>query len=197
VLGDDAGERLLVIPRLGTDVPRLDDTTVLEVRGTVHALSEGETAGRFVQPGGVLAGQGTAVVLTATRVSVTPPRRVTEGPDTTAATIEAILADPRAFDGRLVEVIGDPRRTPRGFVLSADGRDVFVSAPEAGLDQLPEDGNVRIQAKVQRLSAYAADTLERAFATDPPGVEPGEPPVVDRLPIEPGEPYLLLRQISP
>jgi hypothetical protein len=197
VIGDDSGKRLLVIPQLGTDVPRLNDSTVLEVRGTVHMLAEDETAGDFVEPGGILASQRAAVVLTATRVSVTPPPRVTQGPDTAGTTIEAILADPRAWDGQLVEVTGEPRRTPRGFMLSAEGRDIFVSAPEADVARLPERGEVRVQAKVQRLSAYAADTLERAFETDPPGVQPGEPPVVDRLPIEPGEPYLLLRQISP
>jgi hypothetical protein len=135
------------------------------------------------------------VLIVASRVEITPPPRTTKGPDTTATTVEALVADPRAFDGQLVEVSGEARRAPRGFVLSADGSDVFVSAPSADLERLRQNGTVRVQAKVQRLSGLAADTLERAFKVDPPAAQPGEPPMLERLPIQPGEPYLLLRDL--
>jgi hypothetical protein len=132
----------------------------------------------------------------ASNVSLTPPPRATSGPETAGTTIPAILRDPRAFDGRLVRVSGTARRTPRGLVLRDDGRDVFVSAPASDLNAVSDGEGISVQAKVQRLSGLAADTLERAFATDPPGEQSGEPPVLDRLPIDPGEPYLLLRDIG-
>src|SRR5690242_19910972 len=39
VIGDDAGTQLLVVPALGTDVPHMSENTVVQVRGTVHALA--------------------------------------------------------------------------------------------------------------------------------------------------------------
>jgi hypothetical protein len=196
VIGDDADAKLLVVPDLGVDVPRLDDDTVVRVRGKVHALTEGDSAAGFVHPGGILESEGTHVLLTADQVAVTPPRRVTEGPSTDATTLAAILNDPRAFDGRLVSVTGTARPVPRGLILSAGGQDVFVSAPRSDVDAVSRGDQVQVQAKVQRLSGLAADTLETAFTTDPPSDEPGEPPILDRLPIDAGEPYLLLREID-
>jgi hypothetical protein len=71
-----------------------------------------------------------------------------------------------------------------------------VSAPRSDVDAVSRGDQVQVQAKVQRLSGLAADTLETAFTTDPPSDEPGEPPILDRLPIDAGEPYLLLREID-
>jgi hypothetical protein len=107
------------------------------VRGTVHALSAGDTAAGFVEPGGILKSEGMEVLVTVERVEVTPPRRVTKGPDTVGTTVTAVLRDPQAFDGRLVEVSGRAWPSARGFVLSADGRDIFVSSRHGSWSRFP------------------------------------------------------------
>jgi hypothetical protein len=196
VIGDDSGQRLLVVPSLGTDLPRLDEDSVVHVRGTVHALTENDTTGGYVEPGGILASPGVNALLVADRVEITPPPRITSGPDTTGATLAAIAGDPAAYDGSLVNVGGTAHKTKRGFVLTADGHDLFVSAPASELDAVGDGERVRVQAKVQRLSGLAAQELEHAVQTDPPGPQPGEPASLQRLPVDPGEPYLLLRSLA-
>jgi hypothetical protein len=81
----------------------------------------------------------------------------------------------------------------RGAILS---RAAALDPPEH-LEQLGllPDGVASRQRWQKAASAVEKYRLE--FETDPPGTQPGEPPVVDRLPIDRGEPYLLLRQISP
>lgn len=194
VLGDDAGQHLLVVPDLGVDVPPLSDNSVVEVRGTVHALGEDDTDSGFVQPGGILDEEGTAVLITAQTVSLTPPPRVTSRPEPVDTTLNAILRDPRAFDGRNVTLEGEATRLgDRGFVFSSGGDDVYVSAPQSELTQVQEGERVRINVKVQRLSGRAAETLERQATTAP---DPSLEALVDRLPIDPGEPYLLFRNLE-
>ena len=67
-----------------------------------------------------------------------------------------------------------------------------MSAPRDELADVQDGERITINAKVQRLSGLSARTLERqlgAFPDDPQAV-------LDRAPVDPGEPYLLLRGIE-
>jgi hypothetical protein len=197
VLGADADRRLLVVPNLGVDVPELDDDDVLAVKGVVRIPERGDPG--FVAPDALMerAGGGVAPVLRAESVDLV------SGPDTPLATeadratVEQLLRDPRAFDERAVVVGGTVKRVvDRGFALADDGAAIFVSAPRSKLGTLDPGQLVRIRAELTRLSAYGADALEHALATDPPGDQPRSSLDVGDVPIEVGEPYLLLRAVD-
>lgn len=126
VIGDDADETLLVVPRLGVAVPDVDENTVLRVTGVVVRGSASRVGGR-------------------------------------------------------------------GFVLSQDGATIFVSASGSELERLQDGERVRVRGDLARLSTYGADELEQAIRSDPPGDQPRSALELDELPIEVGEPYLLLR----
>jgi hypothetical protein len=55
---------------------------------------------------------------------------------------------------------------------------------------------VRVRAELSRLSAYGADALEKALASDPPWDQQREELDLDDVPIEAGEPYLLLCEVD-
>jgi hypothetical protein len=197
VLGDDADTRLLVVPELGVDVPDIDENSVLVVEGAVRLPNR--TRAGLLAPGELMRRNdgGVAPVVAATRVTLSEGPEQPIETDADHATIRQVLRDPRAWDERALVVRGTVARlTPRGFILAQEGESIFVSAPDSQLSGLRQGDRVRVRAELSRLSQFGADAVEQAFATDPPGDQAGSPDL-GGVPIERGEPYLLLRGIEP
>jgi hypothetical protein len=114
-----------------------------------------------------------------------------------AATIDQILRDPANWDEGIVRVPGEAYPAgDRGFVLRGSGRTIWVAAP-AGTDGIDPGERVTVAGEVERLTEANADRVDQALR-DP--TEPGAPPppgdVVQETPVETGEPFIVLRQLS-
>jgi len=186
VLGDDAGLNLLVLPRAGAGVPRdLSEDTVLRVRGTVgHAPAELDAQGSLSPMGRLVAVSDARAVLRADRVELLNPRRIVDRPSPPfpRAAVSEILNDPAGVEGPVV-VSGTARHVAAsGFVLTASGESIYVGAPGSALRELTEGERVSVRADVERLSAFRSDRIA--------GRAGGAPPA-------PGDPFLVLRSISP
>ena len=77
-----------------------------------------------------------------------------------------------------------------------DGATIFVSAPSRDLSAVEAGDGVHIRAELSRLSAFGSDALEDALQTDPPGDQPSSASGIGEVPIDRGEPYLLLRGLD-
>jgi hypothetical protein len=194
VLGDDAGAILLVVPQLGVEVPEMDEDTVVSVTGEVRLPEQGERG--FVAPDGLL--EGPSPVIAAERVSLVAAPEEPVAVNADQVTVAQLLRDPAAYTDDPLLVFGTAHRIgDRGFVLAGDqAATIFVSAPASRLQDLQEGDRVRVRAELSRMSAYGADALEKALASDPPWDQQREELDVDDVPIEVGEPYLLLREVD-
>ena len=196
VIGDDADVTLLAIPQLGVTVPPVDENDVLRITGEVR-IPEGTEAG-FLDAGGLLTDDrdGAEPVIAATRVE----RGTLGDPDErfpVDVTVEQLVGSPRAFDERPLRVRGVARQLGgRGFVLTDDDASIFVSAPTTELEQVQDGERISIRADLSRLSRYGEDALGEALADDPAGAQPDAQLDLEALPIEAGEPYLLLRSLE-
>jgi hypothetical protein len=193
VLGDDAGETLLVVPELGVEVPEMDEDTAVAVTGEVTLPGQGDRG--FVAPDGML--DGASPVIAAERVSLVAEPEEPAALNADQVTVRQLLRDPRAYTDDPLLVPGTAHRVgDRGFVLADDGATIFVSAPSAQLEDLRAGDPVRVRAELSRLSAYGADALEKALASDPPWDQQREALDLEDVPIQVGEPYLLLRGLD-
>jgi cold shock CspA family protein len=198
VLGDDAATPLLVVPELGVDVPVMDENSVVVVEGIVRVPDRAQAG--LLGPAALMEGDdgGVAPVVAASRVKLTEGPEPPIAAEADEATIRQLLRDPRAWGEASLVVPGQVTRiTGRGFTLTDEGTSIFVSAPAAELSELKQGQRVRIRAELSRLSQFGADAVEQAVTTVPPGDQ--APPVtgLGDIPIERGEPYLLLRGIEP
>jgi hypothetical protein len=197
VLGDDAEHELLVVPSLGVAVPGVDDNDVLAVEGVVRIPERGGAG--YVAPDALMerVDGGIAPVVQAESIELVSNPDEPLAAEADHATVRQLLRDPRAWDERAVVVRGTVTRVvDRGFTLIQDGAAIFVSAPASELGALDAGQHVRIRAELTRLSGFGADALEHALATDPPGDQPGSSLDIGDVPIEVGEPYLLLRALD-
>lgn len=197
VLGDDAERRLLVVPRLGVDVPEIDEDSAVEVEGVVR-IPERSGAG-YLAPDALMEREdgGVAPVVAADSVKLVAGGEEPLAVEAEQATVRQLLRDPRAWDERELTLTGTATRVmDRGFTFKQDGATIFVSAPSRDLSALEAGDRVQIRAELTRLSAFGADALEEALHTDPPGDQPRSSIDVGDVPIEAGEPYLLLRGLD-
>jgi hypothetical protein len=205
VIGDDAGKKLLVIPRPGVSVPRMGEDTVVRVTGTVRTIdpkaeADGLRDTGLVRQGGLLS-IGADALISATHVELTPPRR---GPAERnlrfrVSTVPRLYKDLEVFEDRPVVVTGRASAVgKRGFLLTQDGRSIFVSAPFSKLEGLDPGERVRISGEVATLSRFrtqqANQVIERALASDEPG--PTSKGELRDVPFSRGQPYLLLRSLQ-
>lgn len=185
VLGDDAGEQLLVLPQPSADIPRIDENTVLRVRGTVDVVGDGgSTAAGYLREGGLLEPGMPEPIVRAEQVElIIPPEAVEQSESApVAATVPQIVRDPEQYAGRALAVSGQVSRIGgRGFTLTQDGASIFVSTAGSGVEDVREGEQVRITADVSRLSEFRARQLAEELGPDAP---------------EPDDPYLLLRTLE-
>ena len=197
VLGDDADQPLLVIPRLGVEVPQLDEDTAVAVEGVVR-IPERAGAG-FLAPDALMEREhgGVAPVLAAESVELVTGAGEPLAVEAEQVTVPQLLRDPRAWDERELALTGTATRVvERGFTLMQDGATIFVSAPSRDLSAVEAGDGVHIRAELSRLSAFGSDALEDALQTDPPGDQPSSASGIGEVPIDRGEPYLLLRGLD-
>ena len=194
VIGDDAGHRLLVVPRTGTTVPDLDENTVVRVRGVIRVVGSGADTGAvegLLLQGGVLEPDDTEPILEATSVEYLLPPRASgeEAPD--ATTVPLLLRDPKAFEGGGVAVSGSATKLGSlGFALTEDGKSIFVSAPASQLEQLEDGARVFVRGDVSRLSAFRSRLLRGEL-------QRAALPALAHMPREVGELFLKLRVLNP
>ena len=135
-IGDDADGRLLVYPQPAADVPALDESTVVRVRGTVEVAEPQATSpDGFVDRGGLLAASGATAVVLAEQIAIVA-RNPNEPPPAesiaTTTTISRLLAEPDDFSDGPVKIPGRVSALlPSGFVLAANGGRIFVGAPRS------------------------------------------------------------------
>jgi hypothetical protein len=194
LLGDDAGKKLLVIPQPGVAVPRMGEDTVVRVKGTVRSVdpeAEGVTGDGLVRQGDLLT-VGPNAIVSAAEVELTPPVRDAVGRDLRfrVATVPRLYEEREVFEDRPVVVVGRASAIgERGFVLTQDGRSVFVSAPASKLERLNRGEKVRVRGEVAALSRLrtevANQTAENAARRPPADV-----------PFSAGDPYVLLRTLD-
>jgi hypothetical protein len=184
VLGDDAGQNLLVLPRAGAAVPRdLTEDTVLRVRGTVgQRPATLDDRGPLSPISRVMAVSDARAIVRADRVELLNPRRVVDQPKPPfpRAHVRDVLRDAAAVDGPVVVTGRATKVSASGFVLSSGGASIYLGAPAAALRAVTEGEVVSVRADVERLSPFRADR------------------VADRVggaPAEPGDPFLRLRSI--
>jgi hypothetical protein len=197
VLGDDAGTTLLVVPQLGTAVPELDENSVVRVTGPVRLVERGEAG--FPAPGGPLedGGDGPAPIVAAERVEFVADQDAPILREVDQVTVERLLRDPGAFDEAGLAVTGTATKVgDRGFLLTQDGATIFVSAPAQELEAIEDGARLTVRAEPAFLSGFGSDALERALASDPPTDQPASELDPGEIPVEPGEPYLLLRGVD-
>jgi hypothetical protein len=196
-LGDDAENSLLVVPQLGVDVPEMDEDTVVSVEGVVR-IPERAGAGALA-PDALMAreGGGVAPLLAADSVELVPAGEEPLAVEAEQATVPQLLRDPRAWDERPLNLTGTLARvTQRGFALAQNGATIFVSAPASELGALEAGDRVQVRAELSRLSAYGSDALEQALQGDSPADQPQSAFDLEELPIDRGEPYLLMRALD-
>lgn len=197
VIGDDAENPLLVVPRLGVDVPQINEDTVVAVEGVVR-IPERTGAGR-VAPDALMEREdgGVAPLLAADSVELVPAGDEPLALEAEHASVRQLLRDPRAWDERPLNVTGTVVRvTERGFAITQNGATIFVSGPASELDALKAGDRVEVRAELSRLSAFGADALEQALQSDSPIDQPPSSFDIDDVPIDRGEPYLLLRALE-
>lgn len=186
VLGDDAGANLLVLPRAAAAVPRdLTQNTVLRVRGTVgHPPAEFDAQGRLSPLGRLITISDARAVLRADRVELLNPRRIVDRPSPPfpRARVSEILNEPAAVEGPIAVTAAAHHVSASGFVLTSSGESIYVGAPGSALRLLTEGERVSVRADVERLSPFRSDRIA--------GRASGAPSA-------PGDPFLVLRGISP
>ena len=186
-----------MVPRLGVDVPEMDEDTVVAVEGVVR-LPERTGAG-LVAPDALMERPdgGVTPLLAADSVELVPAGERPVAGEAKRATVQQLVRDPRAWDERPLNVTGTVVRVAeRGFALTQDGATIFVSAPASELDALEAGERVELRAELSRLSAFGADALEQTLHTDSPVDQPPSAFDIDDVPIDRGEPYLLLRTLE-
>jgi hypothetical protein len=186
VIGDDAGQNLLVLPRAGAGVPRdLTEDTVLRVRGTVgHRPATLDDRGPLSPMSRVMALSDARAIVRADRVELLHPRRVVDRrrPPFPRAHVRDVLREPAAVERPVVVTGRATAVSATGFVLEEDGASIYVGAPAAALRAITEGEVVSVRADVARLSPFRAGWIAGRAGDAPAGA---------------GDAFLRLRSIRP
>jgi cold shock CspA family protein len=85
-----------------------------------------------------------------------------------------------------------------GFLLADGGASIFVGAPATDLSNLEEGRRVEVRAELERLSRFRANSIPEALAGTPEtAANAAEGVDFDQVPTAAGEPFLVLRTVTP
>ncbi len=202
-IGDDASEKVLVYPQEGAMLPPGFSTdAIVRVTGTVRRVQRNaQTDGGVVQQGRLLAGRDAEAVVEATSITVPGGDLGDEAatPAARQARVEQLVEDPRAWDERPLRVRGTVHRIgSAGFLLADGGASIFVGAPATDLSNLEEGRRVEVRAELERLSRFRANSIPEALAGTPKtAANAAEGVDFDQVPTAAGEPFLVLRTVTP
>ncbi len=182
--------------------PGFSTDAIVRVTGTVRRVQRNaQTDGGVVQQGRLLAGRDAEAVVEATSITV-PGGDLGDEPATPAARealVPQLVDDPRAWDERPLRVSGTVHRIgPPASCSRMRARRSSSARPRLTSPELEEGQRVEVRAELERLSRFRANSIPEALAGTPEtAANAAEGVDFDQVPTAAGEPFLVLRTVTP